>query len=117
MELRILLVGMPRIVREMLERTIAEQPDMLLVGVAAREQLLPATRETRPDFVVVGVEGEEPPDDCRRLLGEQPHVRVLGLEANAGTAYLYELRPEMSPLGEVSPDDVVAAMRNGVGRE
>ena len=100
----------------MLERTIDEQPDMLLAGVAEREELLPATREAEPDFVVVGVEGDEPPDDCRRLLAEQRHVRVLGLEASAGTGFLYELRPEMSPLGEVSPDDVVAAIRDGVTR-
>ena len=102
---------MPRIVREMLERTIDEQPDMLLVGVAEREQLLASTRAAEPDFVVVGVEGDDPPDDCRCLLAEQPHLRVLGVEANAGTAYLYELRPSKLPIGEVAPQEIVTAIR------
>ena len=51
------------------------------------------------------------PAACAELLAEQPRTKVLGIEAVAGNAYLYELRPERTPIGAVAPEDIVSAIR------
>jgi DNA-binding NarL/FixJ family response regulator len=100
--LRILVVGLPRLVREMIERSLAAQPDMEVLGGRDSDS---------PDFVVCGLDFPWLPDQYRELLEEQPRARVLGIEAAGGHAYLYELRPQRVAIGEVSPDDIVAAIR------
>ena len=115
-QVRILLVGLPRMVRDMFEHAIGEQPDMALVGVAERAKLFELTREAEPSFVIVDAEDDSLPDDCRRLLAERPSLRVLGVESRAGRATLFELRPWRIAIGAVSPADVVDAIRAAARR-
>jgi DNA-binding NarL/FixJ family response regulator len=100
--LRILVVGLPRLVRDMIERSIKAQPDMEVVGKAGAGS---------PDFVVCGFDFPWLPDHQRALLEAQPNAKVLGIEAAGGHAYLYEMRAQRVAIGEVSPDDIVAAIR------
>jgi len=112
-DIRILLVDMPRLAREMIDAAIATQRDMCVVDVATeRDDLLAAARRTQPNFVIVGLEDDTLPDDCLQLFDEQPKVKFLGLETNGAHACLYELRPERRPLGDVSPADIVDAIRS-----
>jgi DNA-binding NarL/FixJ family response regulator len=109
--LRILVVGMPRLVREMIERTIKAQPDMEVLVDARAVEDIGADGASAPDFVVCGLDFPWLPDQYRTLLEEQPHAKVLGIDAAGGHAYLYELRPQRVAIGEVSPDDIVEAIR------
>lgn len=110
--IRVLLVDMPRIPRELIARAVAAQPDMVVVGSTADlDDLSVAAHAAAPEFVIVGVADGELPPPAERFLDEQAQTKVLGVEAQDGTAYLYELRPRRAPLGEVSPADVVAAIR------
>jgi DNA-binding NarL/FixJ family response regulator len=112
-----LLVDLPQLVQGLLDGTLARQPDMTVVGRAATSAgMADAARATHPQFVVVGLHGSELPQACRDLLAEQPRLRVLGIEADAGRAHLYELRPERVDIGEVSPADVVDAIRETAAR-
>jgi len=118
--IQILLVDMPLLLRELIEEAVAGQPDMHLVAtVADAAELIAATGDARPDFVVFGA-GEPAdegfPAECLRLLEESPHTKALAIEAVAGHAYLYELRPERTPLGEVTPEDVLGVMRDAAKR-
>jgi DNA-binding NarL/FixJ family response regulator len=115
-QVRILLVGLPQMVRDMLEHAIGEQPDMALVGAAERAKLFELTRAAEPSFVIVDAEDDSLPDDCRRLLAERPCLRVLGVESRAGQATLFELRPSRIVIGAVSPTDIVEAIRAAAGR-
>lgn len=114
--IQILLVDMPRIVEEMIEQAVVAQPDMHVVGaVRDPESLVRAARETRPDFVIFGLplDGESGfPEACSELLEEQPRAKALGVAVEASNAYLYELRPERTPLGEVGPEEIVTAIRS-----
>jgi DNA-binding NarL/FixJ family response regulator len=104
-------------VQGLLDGELAAEPHMMVVGTAETSATMAAAaRATKPHFVVVGLHDSELPDACRDLLAEQPRVRVLGIEANAGYAHLYELRPERVDIGEVSPADVVAAIRETAAR-
>lgn len=109
--LRILVVGMPRLVRDMIERTIKAQPDMEVIVDEHGVDGLGGDGGSAPDFVVCGLDFPWLPDEFRTLLEEQPRAKVLGIDAAGGHAYLYELRPQRVAIGEVSPEDIVEAIR------
>jgi chemotaxis response regulator CheB len=115
--LRIIVVDMPRLVRDLIERAIVAQPDMTLLAVLeSPRQMVQAARAMRPDFVVIGLKARALPTECRQLMAEHPTLRLLGIEAVAGEAHLYELRPHREALGEVSPGDVVSVIRGAARR-
>ena len=111
--IRVLLVDMPRIPRELIERALAAEPDMEIVGSTPDLEKLPdAAAASDPEFVILGLVDEQLPPPAERYLDEHARLKLLGVEAHEGTAFLYELRPERAALGEVSPADVVAAIRS-----
>ena len=111
-QIRILLVDMPRLAREMIDTAITAQDDMRVVATTADPaELVAVTQTVRPSFVIVGLDGDDLPTGALSLFDEHPRLKVLGLEAEAGRAYLWQLRPEKRPLGEVSPTDVVEVLR------
>ncbi len=103
--------------------TVTNQCDMEVVGLLTdRRCLLSQATETLADVVVVGLEESELPDECRSLFDTQPWIRVLGIAADGRRAFLYELLPQRSPLGEVSPEQLVEVIRTStrtpsVGRD
>ena len=118
--IQILLVDMPLLLRELIEEAVAAQPDMHVVAtVPDAGALVAATRETRPDFVLFGVSGDDAcgfPPACVDLLAENPRTHALGIEAVEGHAFLYELRPHRTAIGEVAPEDLVTAIREAATR-
>jgi DNA-binding NarL/FixJ family response regulator len=110
---RVLLVDMPRLLRDMIARAIESHADMHVVGeVAHPSAIAGAVRETEPEFVIVGLEHAQLPRDCSEFLGSRARPRLLGVEAVDGHAFLYELRPDRVPIGHgsVTPDELVAAI-------
>lgn len=91
---------------------------MVVVGVAAtRADLAEFGRDTGPDVLVVGVDGDTLPPEYLALLLERPQMKVLGLRLSDGRAYLYEVRLNEMDIGEVSPDDLVHAIRRALNRD
>lgn len=101
----------------MVEQAIGRQLDMAVVArCASLDGLLDAAVAANPDIVVVGVEGPNPPRVCLELMLEHRGVSVLGIEAQTGRAWLYELRLEQIQMDEVAPTDVVRSIRAAVYR-
>jgi hypothetical protein len=96
---------MPRMLRDLIERTVSEQPDLEIAGEVDE----PALDEC-PDFLILGVEDADLPDGYRKLLLSCPRMRVVGLTAERREAFLYELAPRMVPLGELSPETLLEAL-------
>ncbi|MDQ5821586.1 MAG: hypothetical protein M3540_09105 [Actinomycetota bacterium] len=98
----------------MIEAALAK-PDLAIVGHAASQrEMLRAASATRPNFVIVGVDGPELSHSCRKLLTELPETRIFGIDANSGDAHLYELSSVR--MEEISPDELVAAIRERARR-
>lgn len=110
---RILLVDMPRMLREIIEITLKEEPDMAVVGhvPGAADGIRRSLEQDRTDVVVVGSTGKDLLDHCRDLLSTWPCVKVLAVSDDARDATFYELKPATHRLGEVSPVDLVEAIR------
>ena len=104
--IRVRMLEMPRLVRELIEFAVRSQPDMEVV-----EGDTPP-----PDFVVCSVPSAETPSAARSALAERARVRVLELDAAAGRASLYELHECEHEIGEVSPDEIVDTIRAAARR-
>jgi DNA-binding NarL/FixJ family response regulator len=101
----------------MVERAVASQEDMAVVGrTTTLDELVELARATNPDVVVAGFHDSRLPIAYLELLLERPRVKVLGLHEHEGQAWLYELRPDQIEIGEVSPDDVVHTIREAAQR-
>ena len=110
--LRVLLVDMPRLVCDMIERAVRAQPDMVVVDVVGQvQELVDAVDRTQPHLVVVGLKNGGLPPECDDALSGQPGLKVLGIESEVGSALLYELTSRRQAIGTVSPADVVQAIR------
>ena len=97
---------------EIVEQVISEQPDMEVVGkVEGRASFTEAAANLGVDVVIVGLEAAELPVVCEELVISHPQIKVLAVAGDGRGAFLYELRPHTSPLGEVSPQGLVDAIR------
>jgi DNA-binding NarL/FixJ family response regulator len=106
---------MPRMLRDVCKQLIVEQPDMEVVGEFGNGvELLLATGQTRPDIIILGVEGSGLPGIGSHLFTEFPHVKLLGVTADAQHLSLYELRPYKGLIGDVSPQGLLDAIRTSV---
>ena len=110
--IRVLLVDMPKLLSDLLEQAFRFDEGMRVVGVTPfKSQLVPEAEATDPDYVIVGMDGESLPLECRELFRERARPRVLGVAPRDGHVDLFELRPERVALGRISPTELVAAVR------
>jgi hypothetical protein len=96
---------MPRMLRDLIERTVSEQPDLEIAGEIAEPAL-----DDCPDFLILGVEDAELPDGYRKLLVSCPRMRVIVVTADRREAFLFELEPRTIRLGELSPETLLEAL-------
>lgn len=115
---RVLVANRPRLMREMLMATIADQPDIELVGEVVDEgDLSEAVEQTQPDVLIVALEDPERPlGQCGFLLGLYPRMRILALapEQNRGIYYWTMLNIRNRPV-ESSEAGVLSAIRDKPG--
>jgi hypothetical protein len=102
---------------DIITNAIDGQPDMEVVGaLRQRGALRSAVGAARADVVMLGLRDGDLPSDCVALFDAYPWIRVLGVSADGRRAFLYELRPQRLPLGEISPDGLVEAIRTASAR-
>ena len=112
--IRIALIGMKPKLRHILSDAIAREKDMQVVqhhhaGVAD-------IGSSTADVLVCEV---EEPDDAATptsLLHAAPRARVLMIAASGDRAAVFELRPTRKRLLNVSMDQVIDAIRRGLGQ-
>jgi DNA-binding NarL/FixJ family response regulator len=113
-QIRIALTRMPRMLREILEESIAAEATMRIVGDAADAGDLAAVAARREaDVIVSSVEPSE--EELRRAFGTRPELRVIVLDPAGDRGVLHELRPERVTLGQASPQNLIAAIQEHAG--
>ena len=79
--IRVLVANRPRLMRETILATFADQADVEIVGeVADDSEIIESVNRTRPNFVVIAL--DQPgsrPRVCDDLLREHPEVRVIAV--------------------------------------
>jgi DNA-binding NarL/FixJ family response regulator len=90
---RVLVANHPRLMRELVMATIADQPDIEVVGEVRNESdLADIVEQVEPDVLIIAMDVAEPEKrlgQCGFLLGRHPAMRILALapEQNRGIFY------------------------------
>jgi hypothetical protein len=107
-DIRVLIVGLPRLLHELFEKAFAEHPGFTLVPACnGLDRIADSVEAVRPDYVVVPLDGEQLPLACRTLLQSHARVKVIGVQEQHGHARLFRLQPTERPLDDVPPHELV----------
>ena len=113
--IRVLVATRPRLMRELILTTFADQPDIKIVGEVGEESEIPETiKRTQPDFVVITL--DEPgtrPAICDELFREHPEVRVIAVAEHKNSVVYYwaSLNIHSHDI-EASEESILNAMRS-----
>ncbi len=80
---RVLVANKPKLMRQVILATFADQPGIEVVGeVSDESEIFDQVRVTLPDLLVIALdEDEERPAICDRVLREFPGLRVIAVAA------------------------------------
>ena len=89
--IRVLVANQPRLLRELILSTFADQPDIEIVGEVVDESEISAkVNSTAPNFVVIGLDDpSRRPRLCDDLLREHPDLRVIAVAARKESVVYY----------------------------
>ena len=112
--IRVLVANRPRLMRELILTTFADQPDIEIVGeVGDESEISESIKRTLPNFVVIALDHPgRRPAICDELLREHPEVRVIAVapEKNFVVYYWASLDIHSNDL-EASEEGILSAMR------
>ena len=113
--IRLLVANRPRLMRELILTTFADQPDIEIVGEVGEEsEISESVKRTLPNFVVIALDHPgKRPAICDELLREHPEVRVIAVapEKNSIVYYWASLNIHSNDI-EASEEGILNAMRS-----
>jgi DNA-binding NarL/FixJ family response regulator len=113
MPIPIVIMDMPRMLREIIRNLVAGQPDMQIVReVHERASLAATVDKTGATLIIVGQHNPADLGVCRDLLSERSRLKVLAVAGDALESSLYELSLQIRALGEISPEGLLAIIRS-----
>jgi len=100
---------------DIIEHAVKNESDMVVVGeLTDRSYLATTARATEADVIILQLDDSELPAECGALFDARPRIRLLGVAGDGRRTFLYDLRPQRTALGEVSPQRLVDAIRAAV---
>jgi DNA-binding NarL/FixJ family response regulator len=110
--IRIVLADMPRKLHDIIEVLVAPHADLRIVARHVGRDSLPfVVSTTGAEVVIVGLYGTESPNALDELLYECPKIKVLATTSDGRGTYVRELRPNEIALGDLSPQNLLDAIR------
>jgi chemotaxis response regulator CheB len=115
--IRVLVANRPRLMRETILTTFADQPDIEIVGEVANDsEIIECVKRTLPDFVVIAL--DQPgsrPRVCDDLFREHPEVRVIAVAPEKNYIVYYWASFEIHSNNiEASEEGMLSAMRKNL---
>jgi len=112
--IRVLVANRPRLMRETILTTFADQPDIEIVGeVSDDSEIIPSVKRTLPNFVVIAL--DQPgrrPRVCEDLLREHPEVRIIAVAPSKNFVVYYWASLDIHSSNiEASEEGMLNAMR------
>src|SRR5436853_4619089 len=85
---RVLVANQPRLMRELVLATIADQPDIEVIGeIADATEILVAVGEIHPDVVIVALsDPDRRPALCAELMERFPQLKIVALAPALNTS-------------------------------
>jgi chemotaxis response regulator CheB len=115
--IRVLVANRPRLMRETILATFADQADVEIVGEVANDsEIVESVKKTKPNFVVIAL--DQPgsrPQVCDDLLREHPEVRVIAVApAKNYVVYYWASLDIHSSKIEASEEGMLRALRSSM---
>lgn len=111
---RVLVANRPRLMRELVLATIADKPDIEIVGeVVDESSLTEVVEQVQPDVLILAMDEQKKSLGlCGFLLGRYPQMKILALapEQNLGIFYWAIIDIRTKPL-ESSESGILNAVR------
>jgi hypothetical protein len=112
--IRVLVANRPRLMRELVVASIADQPDIEVVGEIVDESGIErAVEEQRPDFLIVALDTYDSlPKFCQPILEAHPQIKIIAIAPDRNTTVFYwaSLKVQSNPI-EASENGVLDALR------
>jgi chemotaxis response regulator CheB len=115
--IRVLVANRPRLMRETILTTFADQPDIEIVGEVANDsEIMECVKRTLPNFVVIALDNAgSRPRVCDDLLREHPDVRVIAVAPAKNYIVYYWASFEIHSNNiEASEEGMLSAMRRNL---
>ena len=90
---------------------IAREPALELLPMAESTNVH-EWRRTDPDVIVVSTPDIQRLSHVGHWLNRCPRARIVVIETSGREAVMYELQPYATPLGALSPEQLIAVIRN-----
>lgn len=112
--IRVLVANQPKIMREVILATFAEQPDIEIVGEVSNEtEIQDCVNQTLPDLLVIALdESGKRPRICDTVLNAHPKLRIIAVasEQNRSICYWASLQIQSNNI-EPSEEGILSAAR------
>jgi chemotaxis response regulator CheB len=113
--IRVLVAYRSRLMRELILTTLADQPDIEIVGQVADEaNILESVAATHPDFILIAQDrmGKRP-DICDTMLRLHPEIRIIAVAANGNYSVHYWVSLDIhSHDVEASEEGILGVLRS-----
>jgi chemotaxis response regulator CheB len=113
--IRILVANRPKLMRELILATLADEPGIEIVGeVADESELRERVRHTSPDVLVIALdEPTKRPAICDTLLRDRPGLRIIAVASQENCSVFYWASFDIhSSEIEASEQGILNAVRN-----
>ena len=114
-KVRVLVANRPRLMKDLVLATVADQPDIEVVGVTENEaEITELVERTRPDYLIIALdESEVRPGLSGFLLGRYPQMKILAVapEQNRSLFYWAFVDIRSYPV-ETSEQGILSLLRN-----
>lgn len=107
---RVLLHEIPAMLHDIVRNAIASQPDMALLRQMATVGDSDEWQRPEPDVVIVSTRNINKVS-VADWLNRWPRARLLVIEISGRDSVIYELRPHATPLGPLTPHQLVVQIR------
>lgn len=114
--IRVLIRDMPPLMRDVIEYSISTQADIEILEEGNLDAPSVPTVTAAPDVVIVGTMHGEHGQKATGVLLKWPRAQVLMIGVDGHVSAFYELTLRKSMLGEMSPAELVDAIRASVER-
>jgi len=116
--IRVLVANRPRLIRELLLATIADQPDIEVVGEVQNEaDILGAVEQEHPDFLIVALDNPQSrPAVCDILLEKFPSMKILALAPERNSSVFYWASIDIHSFDVEASEEGILNVLRGPGR-
>jgi hypothetical protein len=109
--IRVALAELPAMLHDIVQTVLAAQPDVELVPLDGQLTSLALSADMLDIDVVIFAHPQAATRDYSAMLYAHPRLRLIAISIDGRAAAVYELQPQRIPLGELSPETLIQAVR------